>query len=342
MEEVYIDIDIIITMKPKERIKATINGQSYDRVAVTPIFMAWAAHFIGRTYRDYYLDGEVLVEAQMAVVKAFGIDQISAISDPWREASAYGMEFNYPEQGVGHPKGVLINLHDDLKKLKPLEIAASGRMQQRVDSVASMTGRVGDTHSVLGWVEGPIAEYSDLRGVEQTMVDLIDCPDIYCEAAEIIVRNEIDFARAQIRAGADMIGVGDAVASLLGPDMYKSYVLPFEKRLIDAIHDAGAMVKLHICGDINPIIHLVAESGADVIDLDWMVPLEKAREIVGEDITLCGNINPAGVMLQGTVQDVADAARECIAKGGDRFILMPGCEVPPDTPEDNIRALFTD
>ena len=97
-------------MTSKERITAAIKGLPYDRVPVAPIFMARAAHFIGRTYRDFYLDGEVLVEAQLAVVKAFNIDQISAISDPWREASAYGMEFDYPEQGVGKPTSELIEL----------------------------------------------------------------------------------------------------------------------------------------------------------------------------------------------------------------------------------------
>ncbi len=88
-------------MTPKERINAILKGDSYDRPAVTPIFMAWASHFIGHTYRDYYLDGDILVEAQLAVTKAFNLDQVSSISDPWRETSAYGMEFDYPAEGVG-------------------------------------------------------------------------------------------------------------------------------------------------------------------------------------------------------------------------------------------------
>ena len=92
--------------------------------------MAWAAHFIGRSYRDYYLDGDVLVQAQLAVVRAFNVDQISVISDPWREASAYGLEFDYPEQGVGKPKELLIKRAEDVKKLKSLKVAGSERMQQ--------------------------------------------------------------------------------------------------------------------------------------------------------------------------------------------------------------------
>ena len=325
-------------MTSKERMMATINGQPYDRVAVTPIFMAWAAHFIGRTYREYYLNEDVLVQAQLAIVRAFNIDQISAISDPWREASAYGMSFDYPDQGVGKPRERLISKAEDVKKLKLLKIADSERMQQRVDSIAAMADEVGQTHSVLGWVEGPLAEYSDLRGLEDTMLDLIDKPDLYHEAAEILVPNAINFAVAEIRAGADMIGIGDAAASLVGVELYKNHVLPMETRLIDAIHEAGGLAKLHVCGNINSIIDLMAQTGADVIDVDWMVPLDQAREKVGDEVTLCGNFDPVGILLHGTPQIVADAATECIQKGGLRFILMPGCEVSQDTPKENIRA----
>ncbi|MDI9433342.1 MAG: uroporphyrinogen decarboxylase family protein [Planctomycetota bacterium] len=325
-------------MTPKERIYAILRGEPIDRLAVTPIFMAWSAHFIGRTYRDYYLDADVLAASQQAVTQAFHLDQISAISDPWREASAYGMEFEYPPEGVGKPKESLIRDPDDVARVTSFEIEKAERPRQRVESVATMAAAVGPTHSVLGWVEGPIAEYADLRGVENTFMDLIDKPELYLQAAKVIVDNGIRFARAQIDAGADMIGVGDAVASLINPAMYEQFVLPFEKTLIDAIHEAGATVKLHICGNIANNIALMARTGADIIDVDWMVSLAAAREAVGPDVTLAGNFDPTAVLLQGTPQEVAEAARRCIASAGARFILQPGCEVPPGTPEANLRA----
>ncbi|MHC4225919.1 MAG: uroporphyrinogen decarboxylase family protein, partial [Planctomycetota bacterium] len=201
-----------------------------------------------------------------------------------------------------------------------------------------MTTRVGQTHSVLGWVEGPIAEYGDLRGVESTMMDLIDKPEMFVEAGEIIIQNAIAFAVAQVKAGADMIGIGDAAASLITPDMYTELVLPLEQKLIEAIHEAGAAVKLHICGNISNIVQFMPDSGADIIDVDWMVPLAKARELVGPEVTLCGNFNPAGVLFEGAPEDVAETAMECLKTVPDKFILMPGCEVPPATPEENIRA----
>ena len=325
-------------MSPKERIYAIINGNSYDRPAVTPIFMAWAANYVGHIYRDFYLDGDVLSQAQLAVTRTFNVDQISSISDPWREASAYGMDFDYPPEGVGKPKDVLIKTYDDISKLGPLDIDNSERMKQRVESVRKMADQVGQTHSVLGWVEGPLAEYADLRGLQNALIDLVDKPEMFLEAGEIIIQNAITFAIAQIDAGADMIGIGDAAASLIGADMYTKYVLPLEQKLIAAIHEAGAAVKMHICGDINNIIRYIAQSATDIIDVDWMVPLEQARKLVGPDVTLCGNFDPSGVLLQGSPEDVAEAAKKCIKAGGDKFILMPGCEVPPATPEENIRA----
>ncbi len=325
-------------MTPKERIQATIQGEPHDRPAVTPIFMSWAAGFIGRTYRDYYLDGDVLAESQLAVARAFHLDQVSAISDPWREASAYGMEFDYPEHGVGRPRRVLIQSPQDVSRVKPFDIERAERPAQRIESVRKMAAAVGRTHSVLGWAEGPLAVYADLRGVESMFLDLVDNPQMYVRAAEVIIENQIRFARAQVAAGADMIGVGDSVASLISPPMYRQFVLPFEKRLFAAIHEAGAAVKLHICGDIRNSVRFMAETGCDIIDTDWMVPLDEARAAVGPDITLAGNFDPSAVLLQGTPQEVADAARRNIEMGGQRFILQPGCEVPPGTPEANIRA----
>ena len=108
-------------MTSKERIHATLNGRTPDRIPVTPIFMAWAANFIGKSYRDFYLNGEILAQAQIAVTEAFQVDQISSISDPWREAQDYGMQFDYPPEGVGIPREYLIKTPEDVRKVKPLD-----------------------------------------------------------------------------------------------------------------------------------------------------------------------------------------------------------------------------
>jgi uroporphyrinogen decarboxylase len=250
------------------------------------------------------------------------------------------MEFDYPENGVGKPKDLLIKKPDDINLIKPLDLESSERTKDRIDSVAKMAAQTGQTHSVLGWVEGPLAEYADLRGLETALMDLMDKPEMFLKAANLIVENAVSFALAQVRAGADMIGIGDAAASLIGQSLYSELVLPLQQKLIDAIHQAGETVKLHICGNITNIIESMAKSGADIIDVDWMVPLQKARELVGPDITLCGNFDPSAILLQSTPQEVADAAKQCINDGGQKFILMPSCEVPPPLHQNRTSGHF--
>lgn len=325
-------------MTPRQRVHAAIEGKPYDRTPVTPIFMAWCANFIGRTYREYYLHGEVMADAQIAAMRRFNTDQVSVISDPWREAADQGMTFDWPDEGVGIPHHDLIQSEDDLAKLKTLKIEDSPRMLDRLDSLKRMLNEVGDTHSVMGWVEGPMALYADLRNVENAMMDMITEPDMFQRACEVIMPNQIHYAIEQVKAGADIIGVGDAAASLMGPDLYQQYLLELQKQLFDEIHNAGAKVKLHICGNINAIMPMLPDTGADVIDCDWMVPLAKTRRIVGPDVCLAGNFDPSAVLWQGSPESVAKAAKQNIHDAGDRFILQPGCEVPPATTQQNIAA----
>ncbi len=325
-------------MTPKERYLAAVRGENRDRVPVTPIFMQWAAEHIGRTYREYYLDCRVMADSQFAVTEQFHLDQISSISDPWREASAYGMTFDWPDDGVGKPHAHFLQSPADVDNLERFDPMQRDRTRDRIEAVALYAEKRGQTHSVLGWVEGPVAEYADLRGVQDTMMDFLDAPEAFEKAAPILVDNAIEFARAQIERGAETVGVGDAAGSLIGPALYREHVLPWEKKLIDAIHELGAIVKLHICGNTFNIVEDMAATGADILDLDWMVPLAESRAKVGPEVCLAGNFDPSAILLRGTPEAVADAARKCIADGGDRFLLQPGCEVPPKTPVENIAA----
>jgi len=325
-------------MTGKERVEATVRGQKKDRVAVTPLFMRWAASFYGVSFRDYYLNGEVLAAAQIAVARELGTDHVTCMGEPWAEADSYGMRFDYPEDGVGIPREMFLKEAGDEKKLLRLDPRTMPRLKERLKCIARLVKEAGREKCVVGWVEGPIAEYSDLRGMQETMLDLVDNPAMFNGACEVIVENAIQFGCAQAKLGADVVGVGDAAASLVGPQIYEELVLPWEQKLIAGLHDAGVMVKLHVCGNIAKILPLMKQSGADIIDVDWMVPLREARRMVGENVTLAGNFDPSGVLLSGSAKRVEEAAQRCIEEGGQRFILQPGCEVPPGTSIENLRA----
>ena len=115
----------------------------------------------------------------------------------------------------------------------------------------------------------------------------------------------IAFAKAQVAAGADIIGLGDAIASQVSPKTYRQFALPYEQRIFAAVHEMGALARLHICGNTSRILADMAQSGADIIDVDWMVDMGQAAAIFGDRAAVCGNQDPVAVMLNGTPEDGA-------------------------------------
>jgi MtaA/CmuA family methyltransferase len=320
-----------------ERLRATLAGEPVGRPLNFDVMMTFAAHHAGRRLSEYYLDHRALVAANLAVVEDFGIDLVQAISDPYREATDLGSPVEFPDDGLPILKDHLLAERSDLSRLRLVEPEQGRRMSDRLAAVAEFASQVGGELPVLGWVEGPLAEAADLRGVSELMTDLYDDPDWVLELLELTLQQVTAFAMAQVEAGADIIGVGDAIASQISPRMYRRYALPFEQRLIAAIHECGALARLHICGDTSKLLADAATSGADIIDVDWMVPFGDAAAAF-DGLGTCGNFDPVRVMLQGTPGDVFAATSACRAMGGPRFISMAGCEIPDGTPAANLHA----
>ena len=174
-------------------------------------------------------------------------------------------------------------------------------MSDRLEAIRLLRERVGDDVPVMGWVEGPFALASVLRGDTNVLLDVHDRPEWLTELLERLVEVGIAFVRAQVAAGAHVIGLGDSMGSLVSPRQYRQFVLPYEQRLFAAAKDAGAIPRLHICGDTNHIVPDMAKSGAEIVDLDWMVDLARAAAVFGPDGPApCGNFDPVAVMLQGS------------------------------------------
>jgi len=260
------------------------------------------------------------------------------ISDPFREAADFGLEVEFPADNLPVNRKPLLVEPDDIKKLVLPDPATGPRMSDRVEAVRLFHEKVGGEVPIMGWVEGALAEAADLRSVYLTMTDLVRRPEWLEELLEICVQVEIAFARAQVQAGADIIGLGDAVASQISPAMYRRFALPYEQRIFKAVHEMGALARLHICGNTNRIIADMVDSGADIIDLDWMVDMRSATERFGDEVSFLGNVDPVAVMLQGTPEKVFAATTTCMMTGGPRAISGAGCETPDGTPAENFHA----
>jgi MtaA/CmuA family methyltransferase len=160
-----------------------------------------------------------------------------------------------------------------------------------------------------------------------------------CALMDICLETGIAFAQAQVQAGADTIGIGDAIASQVSPDMYERLIQPREKKLVQAIKRMGAYVKLHICGNITHLLPGIADLGVDILDVDHMVDMQTARQAVGTEVALAGNLDPVSGILRGTPEKIQTYVRKTYDSVGNPFIVNAGCEIPSATPPENLKAL---
>jgi MtaA/CmuA family methyltransferase len=324
-----------------DRVDAMLAGRAVDRLPLMPITMMFAADLGGIAYHDYVTDHRRLVEAQLEVAETFGFDYVSCISDPTREATDCGAAVRFfPDQPPAMDESrALLADKTALDKLGIPDPLGGGRMHDRVRAAAMFAERVKGDRLIEGWIEGPCAEGADLRGINTLMLDFFDDPTFVRKLFDFTVELELEFARAQVAAGVDVMGVGDAAASLVGPAIYEEFVWPYEKRLVDGLHAMGTRVRLHICGDARRILEGMGRLGCEIVDLDWMVPLSEARRAMGPDQVLLGNIDPVALVRNGSAESVYAALAECHRQGGARYIVGAGCEVPRDAPHANLRAM---
>jgi MtaA/CmuA family methyltransferase len=327
-------------MNSYQRYHARLHGQPVDRVPNFDILMTYAAHHIGQPLSRYYLDYRVLVEANLAALQDFHLDIVQAISDPYREAADLGLAVEFSEDNLPLARAPLLADPEDLARLRLVEPAHGRRMSDRLEAIRAFRAQVGGEAPIMGWVEGGLAEAADLRGVSQLLADLYDRPEWVQEVIEFCAEQAIAFARAQIAAGADIIGMGDALCSQISPKMYRRFALPAEQRIFAAIREMGAVGRLHICGNTSRLLPDMATSGAKIVDLDWMVDLRRAAEVFGDQVCPCGNFDPVQVMLRGTPEIVRDAVQACLDNGGAYLFSGAGCEIPDQTPQENLLAHY--
>ena len=318
------------------------SGAPLDALPNVAITMMKAADEIGVPYKTYALDADAHFRGQVAVARAYDIDHVSGISDPAVEAADLGAAIVYRDDSppaMDDSEPLLLD-PARLLALKVPDPGSSRRMGKRIAVVARLARECRGEKAVEGWIEGPIAESCDLRGVSRIMMDFYDRPEFVRDLVAFVTEVELAFAKAQLDAGADYIGMGDAAASLMGPDLYREFVWEAEKTFIRRLHEMGTRVRLHICGNITPLLEMLRDVGADMVDLDSMVSVAEARAALGPSPCLAGNLNPVSAVRNGTPESIQEGLAQCFKDAGCMaYAVAGGCEIPRDTPAENLRAM---
>jgi uroporphyrinogen decarboxylase len=305
-------------MNKKQLYHDLLKGKpNKERVFFRPILMHFAARFNNTTYGKFASDYKVLVESNIRSMEYFDTDMVSLISDPYRETSAFGAKIEYLNEGVPRCLGQIVKTMDDARILPYPDVYKCERTLDRINGADYYQKLLKGTVPISGWIEGPLAEACDLAGVSEMLINLMTDPDFSNILMDKCMITAKDFAKAQIDAGCDLIGIGDAICSQIDKDSYDLYLKDRHRELIAFIHECGASVKLHICGNVTHLLESLKELNADIVDLDWQVDIDNAREILGKVVVLGGNINP--VLVQDKSEDqVYDLSRTLVDKFKDQ------------------------
>ncbi len=309
------------------------------RTMFAPILMHFIARYAEGNYARFASDYRFLVEANLRALDNFDIDMVGLISDPYRETSAFGAKIEFISEGVPRCLNHVINNEADVRNLGRPDVYNCERTLDRILAAESLSERIKGEVPLFGWIEGPMAEACDLAGIEQFMIMAMTDPDSANILLDKCVIMAKDFAKAQIDAGCDIIGMGDAICSQIDPLTYEIFVKERHREIFNFIHAKGALVKLHICGDITHLLPLMTDLSIDILDIDWQIDPQHAFEVMGPDVIRCGNIDPRFVLDKSEEEIFSACKLLCNNEKGRKFMLSAGCEIIVNTPVKNLMAM---
>jgi uroporphyrinogen decarboxylase len=258
-------------------------------------------------------------------------------------AAAIGGEIAFRGEQAPLLSFPLIQKTDDIRFLEKVEIADSPHTLALVEMIAQLRRRLPD-HFLCATSWGPFTWAMILCDwhllMEKTMTDRTFIQEI----CELGVRLSSALFKPLMEQGViDGISIPDGAVTLITSDLYHEVVLPSERKLFEQVKEHGLACFLHQCGDIRSQLALYPETGADCVSLDVGVPLGEVYEFYRDRVVTAGNVDVVNVIFGGDPALLCKAVSECVTGISDpyrRYILMPSCDLPPDTPLRNVKEFL--
>ncbi|VUT27499.1 MAG: methylcobamide:CoM methyltransferase [Candidatus Syntrophoarchaeum sp. GoM_oil] len=330
-------------MNPKERFYAALDRNPVDRIPITGVTQTGITDLMdvcGAEWPEAHSDPEKMAKLAWAAHEIGGLESVRIPFDVYTEAEAAGTELYKWKRGIQPMiKKALITKKEDLDKLQIIDPHKDGRLPQVMKAAEILSKKCEkDNLPLIAHVGAPFGAvmvgYSDMQFI---MMFMIQEPDAFKPLVDTALDISVAYAEAFIDAGVDTIFFNEAPAFAISPKQYEEFALPKTQEAIKKIKKLGARVVYHICGDTRNKLHLMAKTGADGISIGQEVPMAEAREMFGENITICGNVNPIFTLIKKGPEEVMAESKQCIDDGTD--VLCPGCGWGPNTPLENMKAL---
>jgi uroporphyrinogen decarboxylase len=320
-----------------------------EPVDVTPVwFMRQAGRYMAeyRAIREKYSlleicnHPELAAEVTLQPVRALGVDAAILFADILLPVIPLGLGLEFA-QGEGPVIGKPVRTMEDVRMLN--SVHAEADLGYVLEAIRILRGELNGI-PLIGFCGGPftvasyIVEGGSSREFLKTKTMMYSAPEVFHALMEKLSVVLSDYLVAQIRAGAEAVQVFDSWAGALSPQDYETFVLPYSRKILEAAK-AESVPVIHFGTNTTTLLPLMKRAGGTVIGLDWRIPLDDGWSLLGHDLAVQGNLDPALLFapLPEIKRRVYDILRRADGRPGHIFNLGHG--ILQNTPVDNVRAV---
>lgn len=325
-------------MNGKERVLKTLSFEPVDRTPWVPYAGVQTANLIGIDAEEYLKSADNIVKGITKAYEMYKPDGLPVVFDVQMEAEAIGCELKWAKN---NPPAVSKHVLEtkELSELK-LPTEKDGRYPIALEAARKLVAALGDKIALYALICGPFTLALHLRGIK-IFSEMMRKPEKVDELLTFCTQVGKDLAGMYAQTGVDVIAVVDPMTSQISPKHFERFVKSYTADLNRYVKSLGLKVTSFCCGDATKNIELMCQTETDGIAFDENVDLAYAKDIATKyKVSFGGNLPLTTVMLFGSpLENVDEARREVEIGKGAGFILSPGCDIPYNTPINNLVAI---
>lgn len=305
-----------------------------------PILSFPGAKLIGHTVDELVKDGHLQALCMNAIAQRYNMGVAVSLMDLSVEAEAFGAKVRYSSKEVPTVCGRLVQTEEDARTLR-IPTVGSGRTGECVKGIREAKSLIKDRPVLAGMI-GPYSLAGRLLDMTEIMILCYEEPEIVETVLEKVTVFLEEYARAFKAAGADGIVLAEPAAGLLSPGLIKEFSTPYVQKIRGAVEDESFLFIYHNCGNVMPIIKEIQEINASVYSMGNAINLEDALKVLPTGSMVIGNIDPAGIIRNGTPEIIKREVNELMMRccKYPNFVIASGCDIPPETSFENLDAFF--
>lgn len=311
-----------------------------DKKKGMPILSFPGAKILNVTVDELVKDGHLQALCMESIAKKYDMGMAVSLMDLSVEAEAFGSPVQFETEEVPTVREALIHDEEEAEELKVPAVGA-GRTGECVKGIREACERITD-RPVFAGIIGPYSLAGRLLDMTEIMILCYEEPEMVETVLEKATEFLIAYAKAFKDAGANGVVMAEPAAGLLSPGLMEEFSNPYVKKVREAVEDDSFVVMYHNCGNIEPLLRQIRDVDAKVYSFGNAIDMEKALQVIPQDRLVIGNIDPAGVLRNGTPELVREETKKLLerCRKYPNFVIASGCDIPPMTPFENMDAFF--